>query len=58
MVCWLPSLLAHLEWWRGYYHFVRPHASLRVPLARAVVGGGRRLPRRYAHSCGSRADEL
>jgi hypothetical protein len=27
-----PSLLAHLEWWRAYYHFVRPHASLRVPL--------------------------
>jgi len=25
-----PHLLAHLEWWRAYYHFVRPHASLRV----------------------------
>ena len=25
-----PHLLAHLEWWRGYSHFVRPHASLRV----------------------------
>ena len=23
-------LLAHLEWWRACYHFVRPHASLRV----------------------------
>jgi IS1 family transposase len=23
-----PQLLAHLEWWRAYYHFVRPHASL------------------------------
>src|SRR5215471_16028655 len=22
-----PQLLAHLEWWRAYYHFVRPHAS-------------------------------
>ena len=21
-----PHLLAHLEWWRAYYHFVRPHA--------------------------------
>ena len=21
-----PQLLAHLEWWRAYYHFVRPHA--------------------------------
>jgi hypothetical protein len=20
-----PSLLAHLEWWRAYYHLVRPH---------------------------------
>ena len=27
------QLLAHLEWWRGYYHFCRPHASLRVALA-------------------------
>jgi transposase InsO family protein len=25
-------LLAHLEWWRAYYHFVRPHVSLRVTL--------------------------
>ena len=25
-----PQLLAHREWWRGYYHVVRPHASLRV----------------------------
>ena len=42
-----PSLLAQLEWWRGYYHFVRIHAALRVPLARPVERGGRRLPRRY-----------
>jgi transposase InsO family protein len=27
-----PQLLAHLEWWRAYYHFVRPHASLQVAL--------------------------
>ena len=25
-----PHLLAQLEWWRAYYHFVRPHYSLRV----------------------------
>src|SRR6202040_3569605 len=25
-----PHLLAHLEWWRAYYHFARPHESLRV----------------------------
>ena len=42
-----PSLFAHLAWWRSYYHFVRPHASLRVPLAQPVERGGRRLPRRY-----------
>ncbi len=42
-----PSLLAHLEWWRGYYHFVRPHASLRVGLAQPIERGGRRQPRRY-----------
>ncbi len=42
-----PALLAQLEWWRGYYHFVRPHASLRVPLAEPIARGGRRKPQRY-----------
>ncbi len=42
-----PQLLVHLEWWRGYYHFVRPHASLRVPLAKPIERSGRRTPRRY-----------
>jgi transposase InsO family protein len=42
-----PALVAHLEWWRGYYHFVRPHASLRVLLTEPVERGGRRVPRRY-----------
>ncbi len=42
-----PSLVAQLEWWRGYYHFVRVHASLRVPLAQPIERGGRRVPRRY-----------
>ncbi len=42
-----PQLLAHLEWWRSYYHFVRPHASLRVALAQPIERGGKRLPRRY-----------
>ncbi len=27
-----PQLLANLEWWRAYYHFVRPHTALRVAL--------------------------
>ena len=43
----VPQLLAHLEWWRGYYHFVRPHAALRVALAQPMVRGGRRQPQRY-----------
>jgi IS1 family transposase len=42
-----PSLVAQVEWWRGYYHFVRPHASLRAPLAQPIECGGRRIPRRY-----------
>jgi IS1 family transposase len=43
-----PALVAQLEWWRGYYHFVRVHASLRMPLAQPIERGGRRVPRRYA----------
>ena len=42
-----PSLLAHLEWWRGYYHFVRLHASLRMPLAQPTQRGGQRIPQYY-----------
>ncbi len=42
-----PQLHAQLEWWRAYYHFARPHASLRVPLAQPIERGGGRMPRRY-----------
>src|SRR5262249_22290724 len=42
-----PQLLVHLEWWRGYYHFVRPHASLRVALVQPRQRGGKRLAQRY-----------
>jgi hypothetical protein len=42
-----PQLRAHLEWWRGYYHFVRPHASLRVVRAQPQERKGGRHPRRY-----------
>ena len=42
-----PALLAHLAWWRGYSHCVRPHATLRVPLAQPLERGGRRVPRQY-----------
>lgn len=41
-----PQLLAHLEWWRAYYHFARPHGGLRVPLAELIDRGGRRRPPR------------
>ncbi len=44
-----PALLAQLEWWRGYYHFVRLHASLRVPLAQPIARGGKRTPWRYRY---------
>jgi hypothetical protein len=42
-----PPLLAHLEWWRAYYHFARPHEALRVALAQPQERGGRRRPQRY-----------
>jgi IS1 family transposase len=42
-----PHLLAHLEWWRAYYHFVRPHAALRVTLVQPRERGGRLLAQRY-----------
>jgi IS1 family transposase len=41
------QLLAHLEWWRAYYHFVRPHESLRVALVQPRERGGRLLVQRY-----------
>jgi len=42
-----PQLLAHLEWWRAYYHFVRPHTSLRVALVQPRERGGNLLAQRY-----------
>ncbi len=42
-----PHLLAHLEWWRAYYHFVRPHEALRVRLVQPRERGGNRLAQRY-----------
>ena len=42
-----PQLFVQLEWWRGYYHFVRPHASLRQRLAHPLPRGGRSQPRQY-----------
>jgi IS1 family transposase len=40
------ELMFHLEWWRAYYHFVRPHTSLSEPLAEPRLCGGKRLPQR------------
>jgi IS1 family transposase len=42
-----PHLLAHLEWWRAYYHFVRQHEALRVALMQPRERGGKRLAQRY-----------
>jgi IS1 family transposase len=42
-----PQLLANLEWWRAYYHFVRPHEALRVRLVQPRERGGKRLAQRY-----------
>src|SRR5690242_19768410 len=42
-----PQLLAHLEWWRAYSHFVRPHASLRMTLVQPRERGGKLLAQRY-----------
>ena len=43
------QLLAHLEWWRAYYHFVRPHQSLRVALVQPRERGGKLAAQRYRH---------
>jgi len=43
--------LGHLQdgfaWWRGYYHFVKLHESLRVELAVRRDRGGQHLAQRY-----------
>jgi hypothetical protein len=42
-----PQLLAHLEWWRASYHFVRPHAALRIALVQPRERGGKLAAQRY-----------
>ena len=42
-----PHLVAHLEWWRAYYHFVRPHHSLRVALVQPRERGDKKVAQRY-----------
>jgi IS1 family transposase len=41
------GLESHVEWWRAYYHFIRPHESLRVELAHPIERKGRQIPKRY-----------
>lgn len=36
------ELALHLEWWRGYYHFIRVHDALRVELAHPLERRGKR----------------
>ncbi len=42
-----PQLLTHLDWWRAYYHFVRPHRSLRVVGAQPCSHGGGHAARQH-----------
>jgi hypothetical protein len=42
-----PELMEHLESWRSYYHFVRPHESLVVDLSKPFPRKGRQVPRKY-----------
>ena len=42
-----PQLLAHVEWWRAYYHFVRPHVALRMALVQPRERGGKLVAQRY-----------
>ena len=41
------ELELHLQWWRGYYHFVRYHESLRVQFSRPIQRKGKQTPRHY-----------
>jgi IS1 family transposase len=37
----------HLYWWLAYYHFARPHESLRVTLPEPILRKGKQRPRLY-----------
>jgi IS1 family transposase/transposase-like protein len=37
----------HFEWWRAYYHFVRPHGSLRERLDEPQARCGKQRPQAY-----------
>jgi hypothetical protein len=40
-----PELEISVEWWRGYYHFVRYHESLWLKLTQPLARNGRQTPR-------------
>ena len=42
-----PELKLHLLWWRGYYHFARYHASLRVDFSQPTMRKGKQIPCQY-----------
>jgi IS1 family transposase/transposase-like protein len=42
-----PELMEHLEWFRSYYHFVRPHESLEEALANPIQRKGKQQPRKH-----------
>jgi transposase InsO family protein len=44
------ELELHLQWWGGYYHFVRYHESLRVQFSQPIQRKGKQTPRNY-RSC-------
>jgi IS1 family transposase len=37
----------HLYWWLAYYHFVRPHESLRIKMAEPIQRKGKQRPKLY-----------
>jgi IS1 family transposase len=41
------ELELHLQWWRGYYHFVRYHESLRVQYSQPIQRKGKQIPGHY-----------
>ena len=47
MAQYTPELEISLDWWRGYYHFVRYHESLSVKLTQPLVRKGKQTPRKY-----------
>jgi hypothetical protein len=54
-----PHLEAHLHWWQASYHFVRPHASLRVTSGQPLEREGKLRAQRYrqrTEADGSRAN--